>query len=535
MICDDMEEDNEVRTWADIVAEQMVKKKKKAKYICHGMWTPSGFFHLGNSRPEIFTPYSVAHALENLGHKIEQHFILDDFDAVDKVPEGLNVKEEDKEQFIGYSCATAPSPIPGFKTWAEAFVYDVKSVIEDYGVKPIFYSAYETYKEGKFDKIIVEALNKSVQIVTTWNKIAGSDKQKNFLPVKVVCEQCKKIHFTDAISWDGKLVGYKCTACGHEAQVKPEKGKVKLHWRVHWPAHWQLYDVDFESAGKDHFSKGGSVDVSQAIAREIFGIEPPFQTPTEFIQLGKEKMSGSRGNLFTMKDWVSVANPESFRYLNFSRKPNGVIELNLRDNSFLIAMEEFERAERIFYAKEHAQSEKLDKRIARSYELSLIGKPTKEIPQRISYSFSILLSQLFDAEKNISDVEELMLNAAHIERKLNNDEKNAVQLQLKRTKNWIDKFAPDQYKIKFLEDASAANVSANVKELFKEIAPMIDKAKSADELQTKIYELTKSKNIAPKEMFQALYGILIGKQFGPKIGTLIFALGKERVKQRLTE
>ena len=32
----------------------------------------------------------------------------------------------------------SPSPIPGFKTWAEAFVYDVKSVIDDYGVKPIF-------------------------------------------------------------------------------------------------------------------------------------------------------------------------------------------------------------------------------------------------------------------------------------------------------------------------------------------------------------------------------------------------------------
>ena len=228
-------------------------------------------------------------------------------------------------------------------------------------------------------------------------------------------------------------------------------------------------------------------------------------------------MSGSRGNLFTLKDWVSVANPESFRYLNFSRKPNGVIELNLRDNSFLIAMEEFERAERIFYGKEHAQSGKLDKRIARSYELSLIGKPEKEIPQRVSYSFSILLSQLFDPENNIGDVEDLMLNTAHIERKLNKDEEKTVQLQLKRTKNWIDKFAPDNYKIKFLEDASSANISANVKELFKEIAPIIDNAKDADDLQTKIYELTKSKNIAPKEMFQALYAVLIGKQFGPKI------------------
>jgi len=176
-----------------------------------------------------------------------------------------------------------------------------------------------------------------------------------------------------------------------------------------------------------------------------------------------------------MKDWVSVANPESFRYLNFSRKPNGVIELSLKDNSFLLVMEEFERAERIYYGKEHAQSEKLDKKIGRSYELSLLNKPVKEMPQRLSYSFSILLSQLFDAEKNIADVEELMLNTAHIERILNKDEKKDVQLQLKRAKNWIERFSPDQYKIKFLEDASAVkgNISANVKELFKEIAAMV--------------------------------------------------------------
>jgi len=54
-------------------------------------------------------------------------------------------------------------------------------------------------------------------------------------------------------------------------------------------------------------------------------------------------------------------------------------------------------------------------------------------------------------------------------------------------------------------------------------------------LHNKIYETTKAKGLQPKEVFQALYSVLIGKQFGPKIGTLIFALGKERVKKRLLE
>ena len=82
--------------WADKVVDDIIKRKKK-EYVCEGMWTPSGFFHIGNARSEIFTPYAVYKTLKDRGLKVRQNFILDDFDGLRKIPSGLGIKEEDYE------------------------------------------------------------------------------------------------------------------------------------------------------------------------------------------------------------------------------------------------------------------------------------------------------------------------------------------------------------------------------------------------------------------------------------------------------
>ena len=48
--------------WAERIADELAAKKKK-EYVLHGMWTPSGFFHIGNSRAELMIPHFVAKAL----------------------------------------------------------------------------------------------------------------------------------------------------------------------------------------------------------------------------------------------------------------------------------------------------------------------------------------------------------------------------------------------------------------------------------------------------------------------------------------
>lgn len=523
--------------WAQSVVKEIVKAKKKV-YVCEGMWTPSGFFHIGNARPEIFTPYSVFATLKEEGFSARQNFIIDDFDAVRKIPVGLGVKKSDEENFIGFPCATAPSPVNGYKTWADFFVSDVREHIKDFGVDLNIISAFETYKGGKFNDLINFSLDHSKEIVRVWNKVSGSQKPENFIPVQVVCEGCRRIYFTEASFWDGRFVGYSCRQCGFSGKVVPKDGKVKLHWRVHWVCHWILHDVSFESGGKDHFSKGGSVEVGRALMKDVFKKPLLFQVPTEFIQLKGAKMSGSVGNTINLGDWLEIASPELFRYLNFSTRPNKVIEISLNDNNFLLLDERFNRAQKIFYGVEKAESAKLGVQIKHAFGLAAIGTVPKKMPVLIPFSFAVLVSQIFDPQKEVGGIEKLLLQTGHIKKSLSVFEKKILQERLLRVKTWVEKYAAEEFRIKFLESLDLRFVEKIRKEVlgvFPFVLDVVKNAGSPDDIQQGIFSVAKSNSLEPKNVFAALYLVILGRERGPKIGTLVFALGKDRIIKRLKE
>ena len=51
-------------TWADRLASELAKKGAK-KHVLHGMWTPSGYFHIGNARNELLIQSLIYRALED--------------------------------------------------------------------------------------------------------------------------------------------------------------------------------------------------------------------------------------------------------------------------------------------------------------------------------------------------------------------------------------------------------------------------------------------------------------------------------------
>src|SRR3989344_9504120 len=86
-------------TWADKIAGELLKRGKK--HVVHGMWTPSGHFHIGNARGEFLVPAMVARAVKDTGGSAKFNFLSDDFDDMDKVPEGLGVDKEKYRDFLG--------------------------------------------------------------------------------------------------------------------------------------------------------------------------------------------------------------------------------------------------------------------------------------------------------------------------------------------------------------------------------------------------------------------------------------------------
>ena len=518
--------------WADKIAKELLKRNKEM-YIFHGMWTPSGFFHIGNARSEIFTPYAVRHALESYNKKCIQNFIIDDFDVIRKIPSGLNIAKEEYDGYLGYPCALAKSPLPGFKTWADAFVSNVKEFLPKYGIKVNFISAYETYKDGKFNYAIKLALDNSKKIVHIWNKIANANKPENFLPIQILCPKCKKLT-TEAKEWfsEEEKVSFICKNpnCKYEAIISPYNGNAKLHWRVHWAAHWHYYKVDFESGGKDHFAAGGSVEVSRAFLKEIFNYkEHPLGVPTEFVQVSGKKMAGSVGNIISLEEWLKVGSAELFRFLNFIYRPQTAIDLSLDHQNFLLLYERFERAERIYFNAERAENEKIETLYKRAYRLSIL----KERKRLCQAPFSTLI-QLVQF-KNLEEIPKILITLKMIPSDLTKEEENEIIEKCKRAKYWINKYAPERLKIKFVETPPKIKLNDNEIKAIKAAVKLIQEANSIDSLQKELFEVKKKFNIDSKKFFKVFYNALIAKDYGPKLATLIFTLGKEKVIKRLNE
>jgi len=530
------ESDLEYYLWVDKVIDQL-KERKVKKHVVHGMWTPSGFFHIGNSRAELLIPAFVHQNLKINGLKSEHNFIVDDFDDFDKIPQGLEIKKEYFEPYLGKPLTEVPSPVDDFKSWADYFADGVLSVIDDFGVKPNILYSYDSYKKGLYDKTIKTVLNKSEEVRKIWNDITKSSKPKGWIPVMIVCEACGRSATTKVVSWDGKEVEYICNqhrdyvdGCRHKGKVKPEKGRAKLPWRLHWPATWHIYGTTFETAGKDHFAAGSSVETGQAFCRQIFKSQEPFQTPTEFLMVDDTKLSGSSGNVISLKDWLEFAEPELLRFMMASYKPKTVINFDLHSNKFFLLADRYEEAERVFFEKKE-KKEKREKQLVEIYKFSQVNDIADKMPVQLNYSIAAMIVQTFP-DKPLKELSEILHTRGWIHRKtLNSFDKERIEKRLELAKNWLDKYAPEDFKFTVQEDVPE-NLKLNKKG--KEALKLLVEALKGKDWEQKnlfeeFYNICKKVGIKNTDFFKAAYNVLLNKDRGPKLAPFILTLGKDKV------
>jgi len=526
----------EYYVWIDKIVD-LLKKRKVKKDVVHGEWTPSGYFHIGNSRVELLIPAFVHQGLLKAGLKSEHNFIIDDFDDFDKVPEGFDLKKEDYKPYLGKPLVDVPSPVEGYKSWADYFSQDIISAMEKYGIKPNIISSHESYKKGLYDKAIKIILDNAEEVRKIWVDISKSEKQKGWLPVMPVCENCGKSATTKAMEWDGKKLKYFCSQereyakpCRHKDEIKPEKGNVKLPWRLHWAANWFVYGTTFETAGKDHFAAGGSVETGQAFLRKIFKKEPPLQIPSEFLLIDNSKLSGSAGNVISLNEWLSFAEPELLRFMMISYKPQTVINFDLHSNKFFLLADRYEEAERVYFGKEK-KDEKREKQLKIIYEFSQTNSIPEKIPVQLNYSIAAMIVQVFP-DKPLNEIVEIMHSKGWIQRKkLKKSDKDKLQKRLELAKTWLDKYAPKDMKFTVQEEPPKdLKLTKQEKEALKLVAESLKK-KNFDEktLFEEFYNICKKTDIKNTDFFRAAYNVLLNKDRGPRLAPFILTLGKEKV------
>lgn len=486
--------------WADVVAEELLKKGKKHR-IATGI-SPSGHIHLGNLR-EMLTADTVRRAVHDKGGEAEIVYIADTFDPLRKRYPFL---PEKYEEYVGMPLSEIPDPEGCHESYSEHFLTPFLESLEILGIDVTVERADRMYKEGRYEEQIREALEKRDKIAQIIKEVTGREVGEDWYPFMPLCENCGRINSAKVTGYDDNWIYYSCQ-CGHEGKAS-YRGGGKLTWRVDWAARWKILGITCEPFGKDHAAAGGSYDTGVRFAREIFGIEPPFPIVYEWIHLkGVGAMKSSKGIVIPVREMVEVLPPEIIRYIIIRSKPERHIEFD-PGMGLLDIIEEFEEAV---------------KKKDRAVELSMVGEVEySDVP----FKHLIVVGQI--AKWDVNETLKILERTGY---KIDEVTIKDVERRLGYAKRWLERFAPEKLKFE-IKDEVDVSFNEDEKRFLLSFADSLKEEMTPEEIHALVYDVAQKEGIKPAKAFQAIYKAILGKTYGPRAGYFIKSLGINWVKER---
>jgi lysyl-tRNA synthetase class 1 len=283
---------------------------------------------------------------------------------------------------------------------------------------------------------------------------------------------------------------------------------------VDWPARWHALGVTVEPFGKDHASRGGSYDTGKRIMREVFGGQPPYPIPYEWIALqGQGDMSSSKGNLVSIFNLTQTIPPEVVRYMIFRVKPTrhivfdpGVPLLNLVDEY------------------DNLQGGNRNQRAA---ELSRIaGIPPIGIP------FKHLVNLVQITQGDVEHIQTILRR-----NNLPVPEGAILQNRIAYAQHWLRHFCPPEMRLQLqatLPEGVTRLTSAQ-RQALGLLAQRLQADMDGDAIHATVYGLAEGLSLPAKELFEAIYMAFLNQPRGPRVGWFLSSLDFAFVQARLQE
>ncbi len=511
--------------WADVNADKIIREKgDKQLYVVASGITPSGTVHIGNFR-EIISTELVARALRDRGKEVRFIYSWDDFDVFRKVPKNMPNPEE-LEGYLRKSITEVPDPHGAEESYARANEVAVEQVLPLVGIEPDYIYQAKAYGTSRYSAEIRTALEKEGAIRNILNEHRTAPLGDDWKPVSVFCTACGK-DTTEVGAWDGDWsISFSCGSCGNRESVDLRDAKtVKLPWRIDWPMRWWKEGVDFEPAGKDHHSEGGSFDTAERIVEAVYDGTAPVSFQYDFVRIKGRggKISSSSGEVVSLTDVLEIYTPEVVRFLFAGTRPNAEFAISF-DLDVLKIYEDYDKCERTYFNKPESEKalKKWEKQ-ARIYELSQVGAPPAQIPYQIPIRHLTNLLQTYngDIDQTIAalpDVEEYQLER--------------LRKRCECAWNWITTYAPDDFRFALKDsDAEPIELTAEEQAALKSLAGIVERLEEFDEksLSEAIYGVAADTGLESADLFRIVYQALIGKDRGPRLAAFIISAGKERV------
>ncbi|MEX2986264.1 lysine--tRNA ligase [Streptomyces sp. C36] len=563
----------------EVIAEGERRAPGKPIVVASGL-SPSGPIHLGNLR-EVMTPHLVADEIRRRGHEVRHLISWDDYDRYRKVPNGVPGIDGSWAEHIGKPLTSVPAPAgSAYPNWAEHFKAAMVEALAELGVEYDPISQTEQYTSGVYREQILHAMKHRGDIDAILDQYRtkkdpaaagkkpqqkqqkpvdeaeleaaegsgaaaeddGSGSGVGYFPYKPYCAVCER-DLTTVTAYDDESteLSYTCV-CGHaETVLLSEFNRGKLVWKVDWPMRWAYEGVIFEPSGVDHSSPGSSFVVGGQIVRKVFGGDQPIGPMYAFVGIsGMAKMSSSKGGVPTPGDALKIMEAPLLRWLYARRKPN---------QSFKIAFDQ--EIQRLYDEWDKLEAKVADGTVlpadaaAHSRAARTAAGELPRTPRPLPYR---TLASVVD------------ITAGHDEQTLrilsDLDPANPVtsldetRPRLDRAQHWIltqvpaenrtiVRATPDAELLGSLDDEGRASLRLLLEGL--------DEHWSLDGLTTLLYGIPKvlaglephakptpELKAAQRAFFVLLYQLLVSRDTGPRLPTLLLAVGADRVRELVT-
>jgi lysyl-tRNA synthetase class 1 len=561
----------------EVIAESERRAPGKPVVVASGL-SPSGPIHLGNLR-EVMTPHLVADEVRRRGHQVRHLISWDDYDRYRKVPAGIAGVDDSWAEHIGKPLTSVPAPKGSpYPNWAEHFKAAMVASLAELGVEFDGISQTEQYTSGVYREQILHAMRHRRDIDAILDQYRtkkappkkqqqkpvdeaeleaaegsgaaaeddGSSGAAGYFPYKPYCGNCEKdLTTVTAYDDDSTELTYACTACGFSETVRlSEFNRGKLVWKVDWPMRWAYEGVIFEPSGVDHSSPGSSFQVGGQIVG-IFDGEQPIGPMYAFVGIsGMAKMSSSKGGVPTPADALQIMEPQLLRWLYARRRPN---------QSFKIAFDQ--EIQRLY-----DEWDRLDAKVAdgsalpadvaahsRAVRTAAGELPTtpRPLPYRTLASVADITAGHEDqALRILSELDPADPLAELAEARPRYDKAEAwINTHVPADQRTIVRAEPDAELLKSLDERGRASLRLLLDGLADHWSldglthlvygvPKVQAGFSADATPK---ELPPEIKTAQRSFFALLYHLLVGRDTGPRLPTLLLAVGQERVRALLGE
>jgi lysyl-tRNA synthetase, class I len=514
---------------------------------CASGISPSGPVHLGNLR-ELMTPHLVADEVRRNGAPCRHILSWDDYDRLRRVPAGM---PESLAEHIGRPLTAVPDPLGCHENYAEHFKAPLLDSLDRLGVQVTEISQTEMYTSGAYTDQVVLAMRRRADIGAVLARYRtkrtdaddeGEQRGTEYYPFRPYCAVCGRDD-TTVTAFDDQTteITYTC-ACGATVGPAPiAEVAGKLAWKVDWPMRWAYEHVTFEPAGMDHASPGSSFSVGGELVTAIFGGEMPLHFGYAFVgaQGGSSKMSGSRGGAPTPGDALEIFEAPLLRWLYARRRPG---------QSFTIA---FDAEVLRIYDEWDTLSRHVAEGTAKPASRAVFARAsaTSDGPLPVTPRLLPFRTLASVADITVGDEAQML----RVLRDLTADDPVAaldeVRPRLDCAQAWVTGYAPPADRTQVRDEPDHARLGA-LTDAEREAIRLLLKHMADDWSEAGLTILaygipkllhgmpidappTKRLKEEQKAWFALLYELLVGKDTGPRMPTLLMALGQDRVRSLL--